>query len=121
MDIIPADKIQREKNMRPTENMKDRKEIKKINVWTKRFFMFKKINLATFLYTQSSTSLYYNWLYIFLPILFFSIIIFSLVCNEVLYSIEEKFAYINDLSNSLCLTMLFFFIILFIWILSTEA
>lgn len=39
---------------------------------------------------------------------FFSINIFNLVCNGVLYSPCNKFTYFDDLSNSLCLTLLYF-------------
>lgn len=72
------------------------------------FKVLCKINPITKIYNLFSDSLLYNWLVVSMPILFFSGNIFIMIKNGVLYSNEEKFTYINDLSNSLGLTILFF-------------
>ena len=72
------------------------------------FQTFRKINLASFLYDQSSKSLLKECLYFSLPVFFFSGNILIMILNNVLYSDRELFTYCNDLSNSLCLSFLYF-------------
>ena len=72
------------------------------------FQTFRKINIATFLYKKLSNSLFRKWLYYIIPIVVFSVNLFCMVHNKVLYSSEDEFTYLNDLSNSVCLTILYF-------------
>ena len=72
------------------------------------FQTFRKINIATLLYKKSSKSLLHSWIYFVIPILVFSGNIFILISDNVLYKPNHKFTYLNDLSNSLCLPLLYF-------------
>lgn len=72
------------------------------------FQTFRKINLANYLYDKSSESLLIECLYFIIPVIFFAVNIFIMILNNVLYSSEDLFTYCNDLSNSLCLTLLYF-------------
>lgn len=72
------------------------------------FQTFRKINLAACLHKRASKSLLNEWLYFVIPVVFFSGNILIMIINEVLYSNEDLFTYCNDLSNSLCLSFLFF-------------
>lgn len=72
------------------------------------FQTFRKVNIATYLYEKTFQSLLWEWLYYVIPIMVFSGNILMLICNRVLYSPSNEFTYFNDLSNSLCLTLLYF-------------
>lgn len=82
--------------------------IKKVGGLICAFQTFRKVNVATYLYKKSSKSLFHEWLYFVVPIMVFSGNIVMLICNKVLYTPNDKFTYFNDLSNSLCLTLLYF-------------
>lgn len=72
------------------------------------FQTFRKVNIAVYLYEKTFQSLLWEWLYYVIPIMVFSGNILMLICNKVLYSPSNEFTYFNDLSNSLCLTLLYF-------------
>lgn len=83
-------------------------EIKNVSNLIYWFQTFRKINIAALLYKKMSKSLLSKWLYYTIPIIVFSVNLFCLVNKEVLYSPHNEFTYFNDLSNSLCLTLLHF-------------
>lgn len=84
------------------------REIRVVSNLIYMFQTFRKINIATFLYRKLSKSLLGKWLYYMVPIIVFSVNIICLIRNRVLYSPHNEFTYFNDLSNSLCLTLLYF-------------
>lgn len=85
--------------------MSEIKNVRNLIYW---FQTFRKINIATLLYKKLSKSLFGKWLYYTIPIIVFSVNLFSLANQEVLYGQCDEFTYFNDLSNSLCLTLLYF-------------
>ena len=84
------------------------KDLKYVSNLIYMFQTFRKVNIATYLYNKSSKSLLHRWFYYVIPIFVFALNILNLVRNEVLYSPPNEFTYFNDLSNSLCLTLLYF-------------
>lgn len=72
------------------------------------FQTFRKINVATYLHKKSSNSLLNEYLYFTIPVVFFSGNVLIMILNNVLYSSKNLFTYCNDLSNSLCLSLLYF-------------
>ncbi len=88
--------------------METEKNIKTLVNLVYCFQTFRKINIATSLYVRWSKSLFGKWIYYSLPIIVFSINLFNLIYKQVLYTSDNKFTYINDLSNSLALTLLYF-------------
>ncbi len=83
--------------------------VKKVSNLIYCFQTFRKINIATFLYKKLSKSLFYKWIYYIIPVVTFFINILNLIRSKVLYSPHNEFTYLNDISNSLCLTLLYFF------------
>lgn len=81
---------------------------KKIERTSRVFEIARNVNISTIMYKKLSKSLIGNWLYIFIPIFIFSIEILIMVLNKVLYVGEDKFSYLNDFSNSIALSILFF-------------
>lgn len=85
-----------------------KKEIKDVSNLICLFQTFRRINIATFLHKKLSNSLLCKWLYYTIPMVVFFVNLFCLVHNKVLYGPHDEFTYFNDLSNSLCLTLLYF-------------
>ncbi len=72
------------------------------------FQTFRLANIVASSYTRLQKSILRKWIYYTFPIIIFSINLFNLIRNEVLYAPSDKFTYFNDLSNSLCLSLLYF-------------
>lgn len=83
-------------------------EIKDVSNLIYCFQTFRKVNIAAIFSKKLSKSLLSKWLYYTIPIIVFSINLFCLANKKVLYSKLNEFTYFKDLSNSLCLTLLYF-------------
>lgn len=86
----------------------NRKYIKRIGNSILIFQTFRKVNIASYFYKKMSKSIFCRWLYIILPIIFYSINLLNMIANHVFYSEKNVYTYINDLSNSLGFTLLYF-------------
>ncbi|MCI8365624.1 MAG: hypothetical protein HFG34_11870 [Eubacterium sp.] len=84
------------------------KKIKSVSCLIYLFHIFRNVNIATILHERLSKTIISKWLYYIVPIIMFSINIFNLIRNKVLYTPHNEFTYFNDISNSCCLTLLFF-------------
>lgn len=72
------------------------------------FHIFETVNIVTLARKKIANSLIRNILYIIIPILIYAGNIYNMISSNVLYGNSDKFTYINDLSNSLGLTLLYF-------------
>lgn len=81
---------------------------KHIEKWIARFQVSRKVNLSAFFYRAASDSLGMKWLYIVVPLVIYTLNLLLMMKSGVLYSSENNYAYINDTSNSLGLSLLYF-------------
>lgn len=88
--------------------MEENKVKKKIGIYILMFESLKKANFVTFFRKKTSSSIILNWLFIAIPVLFFSFNIYLFIKNNVLWNKNIELCYIKDISNSLGLTTLYF-------------
>ncbi len=81
---------------------------KRIAKYILQFERFEKSNLITGIHKKLNTSILLNWIFIAMPVLFYSIIILFLINNDILWNDTIKMSFIRDFSNSLGLSVLYF-------------
>lgn len=76
------------------------------------FNFCKDVNIVVYLHEKLSNAIWENWIYIATPIIIFAINIFFMIHANVLWGKgntgEMTLSYLNDLSNSMGLSMLYF-------------
>lgn len=90
------------------EDLNDLKIKKRIGNYLMWFQTFKKSNLVTYIHIKTSNSILLNWVYFVLPIIFYSVIILITIKDKVFWNSNIKLSFINDLSNSLGMSVLYF-------------